>query len=130
MDVHKQMEQKLNEYRKKHPDLAFRFIDTAPDILRERTQSDGYQVYKEGNSATAGTVGEVRVGDLILAARPRKEEDEERQRQTERTRAQIHAPLNRYYGDIDRLGAGGKYIKPLTPGEVEGDQGKWRGGNR
>lgn len=124
-DLHKQLEQKLEEVQKKHPELSLRWLDSTPDVLRERTQTDGWNVYKEGNQAVAGTVGEIRVGDLVLGARPKKESEEERRRQAEKTRNQIHAPVNQYYGELQHMGAGGKYIKPLTPDELARE--KWRG---
>lgn len=125
-DVHKMMQQKLDEIQKKHPELSLRWLDSNPDVLRERTQVDGWNVYKEGNKDAASVAGEIKVGDLVLGARPRKESEEERRSQGERTRSQIHAPLNQYYGEMERLGAGGKYIKPLSPEELSRDK-SWRG---
>lgn len=127
-DLSKQLQQKLDEVQKKHPDLSLRWLDSNPDVLRERTQGDGWNVYKESDQTKAGVVGEVRVGDLVLGARPRKEVEQERRELEAKTRDQIHAPLNTYYGDLERMGAGGKYIRPMTPGELERDKGNWKGG--
>jgi len=125
-DLHKMLQQKMDEVQKKHPELSLRWLDTNPEVLRERTQVDGWNVYKDGSPVTAGNQGEVKVGDLVLGARPRKESEEDRRSQGERTRSQIHAPLNQFYGEMERLGGGGRYIKPLSPEELNRDK-KWRG---
>lgn len=125
-DIEKMMRQKMEEVQKKHPDLSLRWLDSSPDVLRERTEVDGWKVYKDSNQASASAAGEVKIGDLVLGARPRKESEEDRRSQGERTRSQIHAPLNQYYSDLERLGAGGKYIKPLSPEELNRDK-KWKG---
>ena len=127
-DLHKMLQQKMDEVQKKHPDLSLRWLDSNPEVLRERTQTDGWNVYKESDQTKAGTVGEIKVGDLVLGARPRKESEEERRSQAEQTRNQLHAPLNQFQSDIERLGGSGerRYLKPLMPDEVARDK-KWRG---
>src|SRR3989304_8369720 len=109
------LQEKLDKYNKEHPDREGRFIDSHPDVLRDRL-NDGWLVHKEGNLATAGTVGEVRVGDLILASKTRKEVEEDRKRQEQRTSDQLHAPVNRFETELGQLGGSGRYIKPMSPG--------------
>lgn len=127
-DVQKQMQDLLDEHRKKYPDKAFRFVDADPKVLPDRI-NDGWQPVKNA-TATAGTSGEIRVGDSILAARPRKEDDEERASQARKTQAQVNAPLAQYYEALERSGGRGgtKYLKPLTPAALEGDGRTWSGG--
>lgn len=128
-DDHKKMSAILEEHRKKNPDQAFRFIDADPKVLPDRI-NDGWNPVKSA-TATAGTVGEVRVGDLILAARPRKEDDEQRREEAQKTRAQINAPLNQYYESLQRLQGGGtQYLKPLSPADLEASRENWKGGKR
>ena len=121
-DVRKKMQDLLDEHRKKFPDQAFRFIDADPKVLPDRI-NDGWNPVKTAG-ATAGTSGEIRVGDNILAARPRKEDDEDRRREAEKTRAQINAPLDQFYEKLGRLG-GSQYLRPLTPAQLEASRESW-----
>ena len=119
-DVHAYMQKKLAEYRKKNPELAYRFIDTTPDILKIRTQIEGWNVIKEPGS---GTAGEVRIGDLILAAKPRSEVIEEQKRLAAKSKQSLEAPMRQYYSKLE-LDSGG-YIVPISPEELSRNKSNW-----
>lgn len=111
-DVQEHMQRVLKEARAKNPGLAYRFIDAAPDELRRRTESDGWKIAKDKIGEGAR---EVRVGDLILACKPRKDVDEERKRTEQKTGRALDSATNQYYNRLSREGGGGRYIGPLTP---------------
>lgn len=119
-DVHAYMQKKLAEYRKKNPELAYRFIDTTPDILKIRTQIEGWNVVKEAGS---GTAGEVRIGDLILAAKPRKDVIEEQKALALKSRHAVEAPMRNYYSKLERDSGG--YIVPMSPEELSRNKSNW-----
>lgn len=131
MDLHEKLQKTLEEYQKKDPDKSFQWIDSAPDVLRDRVNVDGFQVVKEGDQSKAGVAGEVRVGDLILAARPRKEAIEERERLKRKTRQRIESPALEFEAALEKSGAGGKYLKPMSSDEIARDRGtRYKGGNK
>lgn len=127
MDLHEKLQKELEEKQKQHPELSLQWVDTHPDVLRDRINVDGFQPLKETDPKKAGTNGEIRVGDLILAGRPRKEAEEERKRIQAKTRGQIESPVSQFEAELDRAG-GGKYLKPMTPNELARDRSSYKGG--
>ena len=114
-DVQQHMTRILTEHRKKNPELAYRFVDSKPDELRIRTETDGWKLVKQEG---AGTAGEVRVGDLLLAAKPRKEIEEEQARDRKRSARALDSGVSQFNSDIKRAGGQGRYLQPLTPEEA------------
>lgn len=112
-DVQHNMQRLLKEAKEKNPELAYRFIDSTPDIMRERLQSDEWKLAKRDGQ-------EVRVGDLILACKPRKDIEEQKKREAEKNSRLIDSVTSQYYETINRHGAGGKYLAPLTPQQAGG----------
>lgn len=121
-DVHAFMAMKLAEYRKKNPELAYRFIDAAPDVIKSRIELDGWRPVKEVGS---GVAGEVKIGDLILAAKPRKEVEEEKKKLQAKTKQALASTTRKFYSDLGRYGGYGQYLKPLTPEQIERGSNDW-----
>jgi hypothetical protein len=112
---YEQMRRALDEQKKKNPELAYRFIDSKPEELRNRIEGDGWKIIKKEG---AGVTGEIRVGDLVLAGRPRKEVEEEQAANAKRASMSLDAPVNQFNSDISRIGGRGRYLQPMSPDEA------------
>lgn len=124
MNVHEAMMSKLDEYRKKDPKYAYRFIDK--NELKTRTEVEKYELIKEQGS---GTLGEVAVGDLVLARRPREVDEEIRRHEYEVNAAALANSDNQFYDKLNRIGGAGTYLQPLTPNQLARDR-DFKGGKK
>lgn len=115
-DYAKIMEHQIREQQEKHPELSYCFISSTPERMNE-SMLDGWKPVKvEG----AGAVGEIRTGDLILAARPREISDAERREGARRAGGALEAVDRKYAADLKAVG--GKYLEPLNNAQLARDE--------
>lgn len=118
-DIHEFMKRKIAEQKKKNPELAYRFISKKAEDLAISMELEGWKPIKEVGS---GTAGEIAIGDLLLAGRPRAMDDEQKKDDQKRARAAIEAPTQRYTTNLGRDSGG--YVMPLTQEELS-RKGAW-----
>lgn len=109
------MTAEIEQERKKHPELSYLFISSNPDRMRESMLDGWNPIKREG----AGTVGEVRVGDLILAARPMQASEDERRESARRAGGALDAVERKFAADLKNVG--GKYLTPLNNAQIMND---------
>ncbi len=126
-DVQEHMQRILKEHKDKNPELSYRFIDGTPEVLRVRTESDGFKIIKRADTPV-GQTGEIRVGDLVLAAKPRKEIEEQQAREHKKTGGLLRSIEDQYHSRILRDGAGGRYLAPIGGPQSDNRQFYDKGG--
>lgn len=114
-DIHALMKHEIAEAKKRDPNLAYRFISAHSDELRTRVELDGWKPIKLDGR---GTAGEIRVGDQLLAGKPRKDVEEEQKELAAKARGDIRAAERAFTQEINQAGGYGRYLAPLSPEEL------------
>jgi hypothetical protein len=116
VDFHKVMKMKQKEMQAKYPDLALCWLDKKPEALQSSMMLQGWKPLKGGE----GAAGEIRVGDLILAGRPKEVHEKDKKELQTRTRKALDATKQTFERRINTDGAGGRFLKPLSESEMRG----------